>query len=64
MTTYPTLTFIHSPVPELKDDRLEPNLCLLYLATVVSNSGYPATIVDLSSVDEENWTQRIPESDI
>ncbi|HUT94271.1 MAG TPA: radical SAM protein [Thermoguttaceae bacterium] len=51
---------IHSPCYELQDDRLEPPLGLLYLATWLHHHGYPAAVVDLSSTLLPDGLQRIP----
>lgn len=59
-----TVVFIHTPCYELEDDRLEPNLGLLYLATWLRRHGHDATIVDLSSVPSEGWSQAIPWADV
>ena len=62
----PTTVFIHTPCPELQDDRLEPPLGLLYLATRLNARGHPATIVDLSAgaSPEDDLEKAVPRADI
>lgn len=55
--------FIHTPVPELLDDRLDPPVGLLYMATVLNQSGVQASIVDLCGMAESDWEGSIPEAD-
>ncbi len=58
------ITFIHTPCYEIADDRLEPPLGLLYLATLLNRNGYKATITDLASVPKEDWERLIPPADV
>jgi len=46
------------------DDRLEPPLGLLYLATLLNRHGYKATITDLASISEKDWRRLIPQADV
>jgi radical SAM superfamily enzyme YgiQ (UPF0313 family) len=59
-----SVVFIQTPCYELMDDRLEPPLGLLYLATWLNHHGYEAHVVDLSSVQPELWGQSIPQADV
>lgn len=59
-----SVVLIEAPCYELKDDRLEPSLGLLYLATWLNQHGYRAQIVDLSSVPEDSWNELIPTADL
>ena len=59
-----SMLLIQTPCFELEDDRLEPPLGLLYLATWLNNHGYRAQIADLSSVSPERWADTIPPADI
>lgn len=61
---YHSIVLIHTPCYEITDDRLEPPLGVLYLATVLNQNGYKASISDLSSIPEENWEPLIPPADI
>lgn len=49
------ICLIHSPVYELKDQRLEPPLGLLYLATYLRQYGIKAKICDLSGIPKDEW---------
>ncbi|MHA2254106.1 MAG: B12-binding domain-containing radical SAM protein [Candidatus Kariarchaeaceae archaeon] len=44
-----SVCFIHTPCNTIENDRLEPPLGLLLLATIVKNNGYPVKLLDLSS---------------
>lgn len=57
----PSVCFIHTPCLELHDDRLEPPLGLVYLATLVHTLGNPVTLVDLSSHSEADIEGCIPD---
>lgn len=59
-----SIVFIQSPAPELRNDRLEPNLGLLYLATYMKNTGFFVEYLDLSGVPSENWADNLKKSDI
>lgn len=56
--------FIHTPCPELDDDRLEPNLGLLYLATFLRQHGFEVEVADFSAVSIESAAERIPSDDL
>ena len=58
------MLLIQTPCYELEDDRLEPPLGLLYLATRLNNHSYEAQIVDLSSTPSEHWAGINPRADI
>ncbi|NWG05238.1 MAG: radical SAM protein [Chloroflexi bacterium] len=60
---YSTL-FIQTPCYELMDDRLEPPLGLLYLATWLNRHGHEARVLDISSVPPHCWEQIIPQADV
>jgi len=47
------IILIHTPAPELQEDRLEPPLGLLYLATYLREHGINAQVVDLSG--QKRW---------
>lgn len=64
MSTLPTTALINTPCSFLEDDRLEPPLGILYLATLLHKNGYPCQICDLSSVPESEWLNQIPPADI
>lgn len=57
------ICFIHTPVPELLDDRLDPPVGPLYMATMLNQAGGQASVVDLSGVAEPEWERSIPEAD-
>lgn len=57
----PSLCLIHTPCKELNDDRLEPPLGLLYLATEAQAEGYNSKIIDLSAHDGDDLFHRIPD---
>lgn len=59
-----SIVFIQTPCYELENDRLEPPLGLLYLATYLNAHGYHARIVDLSSVSATRWHDLIPQADL
>ena len=56
------ICFITTPTPELEDDRLEPPLGLLYLASYLKhgNDNISLKIVDLCQIPETQWD--IPEA--
>jgi len=55
-----SICLIHTPVPELKDDRLDPPMGLLYLGTYLKNRGWKVKIIDLSGIPEPEWDYHIP----
>ncbi len=55
-----SICLVHSPCEGLDDDRLEPPLGLLYLASVARNEGRDVHVVDLSSCCEDDLAARIP----
>ncbi len=55
---------IQTPCYELEQDRLEPPLGLLYLATLLNQHGCQAQIADLSSVPAEHWADFIPPASV
>lgn len=57
----PSVCFIHTPCLELRDDRLEPPLGLLSMATLVRSKGYPTVIIDLSSHTEPELDRQVPD---
>lgn len=58
------VVFVHTPVEELLDDRLEPPLGILYLATLLKRSGISCEICDFSGFSIEKWESNIPYGDI
>jgi radical SAM superfamily enzyme YgiQ (UPF0313 family) len=46
---------VFTPAYELQEDRLEPPLGLLYLATVAKEAGYNVAIADMAGVPEHDW---------
>jgi len=44
----------------LENDRLEPPLGLLYLATIAKNKHYETKLLDLSSIKIESIEEKIP----
>lgn len=59
-----SILFIHTPCPELDEDRLEPPLGILYLATILSRDGYDCRVCDLSGIKEENWNACLTHADV
>jgi radical SAM superfamily enzyme YgiQ (UPF0313 family) len=53
------VVFVHTPCPELDDDRLEPPLGILYLATLLKKQNVPCKICDLSSFPEKDWEHNL-----
>lgn len=58
------VVLVHTPCPELDDDRLEPPLGILYIATVLKQSGIDCQICDLSGSPQEQWQQNLAAGDI
>lgn len=56
-----SVCLVHSPCPELRDDRLEPPLGLLYLAAHVREQGFDVVVVDLSSQGEAGLATGVPD---
>jgi anaerobic magnesium-protoporphyrin IX monomethyl ester cyclase len=52
---------VHTPCLELRDDRLEPPLGLLYVATSLNAHGHRTELCDLSALDEPDLDRRIPD---
>jgi len=63
-STEKTVVFVHTPCPELENDRLEPPLGILYLATLLKKEGIPCQVCDLSGVPEENWRENLTSGNI
>ena len=59
-----SVALIQTPCYELADDRLEPPLGLLYLATWLRHHGYPTHIVDLASTPPGQLADAIPAADV
>jgi radical SAM superfamily enzyme YgiQ (UPF0313 family) len=59
-----SVALIQTPCYELDDDRLEPPLGLLYMATWLRQHDRQACIVDLSSISQSEWINAIPSADI
>jgi len=49
------ICLVKTPVPELQEDRLDPPMGLLYLASMLEWNGIEAKILDLSGIPEEQW---------
>ena len=49
------IVLVHTPVSELQEDRLEPPLGLLYLATYLKHHNIDVSIVDLCGKQESDW---------
>jgi radical SAM superfamily enzyme YgiQ (UPF0313 family) len=56
-----TACLVHTPCLELRDDRLEPPLGMLYIATYLNAHGHRARVCDLSSLDGPDLDRRIPD---
>lgn len=56
-----SICLIQTPVPELQDDRLDPPMGLLYLASMLKWNGVDVEILDLSGIPENEW--RFPEAE-
>lgn len=56
-----SVCFVHTPCLELRDDRLEPPLGMLYVATNLNAHGHRATLCDLAGVDDDALDERIPD---
>jgi anaerobic magnesium-protoporphyrin IX monomethyl ester cyclase len=55
------MCLVHTPCAQLRDDRLEPPLGLLYLATVARDRGYRIELIDLSARSPTQLGQLIPD---
>ena len=64
METDKKVLFVHTPCPELEDDRLEPPLGILYLAAVLRENDIPCQVCDLSGLPEEEWRNHLAVGDI
>jgi len=49
------ICLVFTPAYELQDDRLEPPLGILYIATYLKEHGYDVAIADLAGVPEVEW---------
>lgn len=58
------IVFVHTPCFELNDDRLEPPLGILYIATVLQQHGFLCQICDLSGMSESEWEKNLVSGDI
>ncbi len=58
------VVFVHTPCPELKDDRLEPPLGILYLATLLEKENIPCQVCDLSGIPQNKWREKIIKADV
>lgn len=58
------VVFVHTPCPELENDRLEPPLGILYLATLLKENSIPCRICDLSGLPENKWQDNLAEGDV
>lgn len=52
---------VHSPCRDLRDDRLEPPLGMLYMAAYARRHGHDVEIVDLSSCEPDGLAERVPD---
>jgi anaerobic magnesium-protoporphyrin IX monomethyl ester cyclase len=59
-TSAPSVCLVHTPCEDLNDDRLEPPLGLLYIATVSQKQGCHVEFVDLSAYDRDDLEKAIP----
>ncbi len=57
----PKVCLVHTPCQEVRDDRLEPPLGLLYLAANIKKHGYPVEIVDLSAQVQSRLDGLVPD---
>jgi len=58
------ITFVHTPCPELDDDRVEPPQGILSLASFMKENQIPCQICDLSGVPEEDWRSSLSAGDV
>lgn len=58
------VVLVHTPCLELDDDRLEPPLGILYIATVLKQNGIDCQICDLSGLSREQWRDNLAVGDI
>lgn len=58
------VVLVHTPCPELDNDRLEPPLGILYIATTLKQNGIDCTICDLSGLPPEKWQENLALGDI
>ena len=58
------MVFVNTPCPELDDDRLEPPLGMLYMATMLRQAGIDCQICDLAGLDKSAWADSIAFGDI
>ena len=56
-----SICFIHTPCLSLRDDRLEPPLGLLYVATLAQSKGYYVKLIDLSAKETPDLGKFIPD---
>ena len=54
------ICLINTPNPELRDDRLDVPIGLLYIATHLKNRGHSVSICDLAGIPESEWVNIIP----
>ena len=58
------IVLVYSPCPELENDRLEPPLGILYLATLLKKEMIACQICDLSGISPEEWHKHLPTADV
>jgi anaerobic magnesium-protoporphyrin IX monomethyl ester cyclase len=58
------VVLINTPCSELDDDRLEPPLGILYMATILKQNGIDCEICDLSGLPKEQWQEKITIGDV
>jgi radical SAM superfamily enzyme YgiQ (UPF0313 family) len=56
-----TACFVHTPCMELRDDRLEPPLGMLYIVTNLNANGHRARLCDLSSQTAREMDRLVPD---
>ena len=56
-----SICLIHTPCLELRDDRLEPPLGLLYIASSLEQQGFEVKLLDLAAVTDSNLVDLIPD---
>lgn len=58
------VVFVHTPCPDLDDDRLEPPMGIMYLATLLKRRGIDCCVVDLSGFPESEWKKHLCVADV
>jgi len=58
------IVLINPPSPFLGEQKRNPPLGVMYIASFLEEHGYIIELVDLRDVDEDEWTNRVPYADI